>query len=88
MKKIESLYEPLVKKGAKLFLTTRRGAELIKYASNSFLATKISFINEIANLCENIDVDVEDVSLGIGLDKRIGDRFLRVGPSLWRVLFS
>ena len=81
LKKIESLYEPLIKKGAKLFSTTRRGAEIIKYASNSFLATKISFINEIANLCENIDVDVEDVSLGIGLDKRIGDRFLRVGPA-------
>ncbi len=81
LKKISALYEPLIKKGAKLFLTTRRGAEIIKYASNSFLATKISFINEIANLCENIDVDVEDVSLGIGLDKRIGDRFLRAGPA-------
>ena len=81
LKKITTLYEPLIKKGAKLFLTTRRGAEIIKYASNSFLATKISFINEIANLCENIDVDVEDVSLGIGLDKRIGDRFLRAGPA-------
>lgn len=81
MKKIESLYEPLIKKGAKMFSTTRRGAEIIKYASNSFLATKISFINEIANLCENINVDVEDVSLGMGLDKRIGDRFLRVGPA-------
>jgi len=81
LKKIESLYEPLIKKGAKLFSTTRRGAEIIKYASNSFLATKISFINEIANLCENINVDVEDVSLGMGLDKRIGDRFLRVGPA-------
>ena len=81
LKKIESLYEPLIKKGAKFFSTTRRGAEIIKYASNSFLATKISFINEIANLCEKINVDVEDVSLGIGLDKRIGDRFLRVGPA-------
>ena len=81
LKKIESLYEPLIKKGAKLFSTTRRGAEIIKYASNSFLATKISFINEIANLCENINVNVEDVSLGMGLDKRIGDRFLRVGPA-------
>ena len=81
LKKIEYLYEPLIKKGAKLFSTTRRGAEIIKYASNSFLATKISFINEIANLCENINVDVEDVSLGIGLDKRIGDRFLRAGPA-------
>ena len=81
IKKISALYEPLIKKGAKLFLTTRRGAEIIKYAANSFLATKISFINEIANLCENIGVDVEDVSLGIGLDKRIGDRFLRAGPA-------
>ncbi len=81
IKKIEYLYEPLIKKGAKLFSTSRRGAEIIKYASNSFLATKISFINEIANLCENINVDVEDVSLGIGLDKRIGDRFLRAGPA-------
>ena len=79
-KKIESLYEPIVKKGAIFFSTSRRGAELIKYASNAFLATKISYINEIANLCEKTGVNVEDVSLGIGLDKRIGSRFLRAGP--------
>tara|TARA_Y100000590_G_scaffold405590_1_gene494039 strand:+ start:5638 stop:6918 length:1281 start_codon:yes stop_codon:yes gene_type:complete len=81
LKKMESLYEPLIRKGAKFFKTNRRGAELIKYASNAFLATKISFINEIANLCENTGVDIEDVSLGIGLDQRIGARFLRAGPA-------
>jgi len=80
-KKLESLYEPLIKKGAVFFSTNRRGAELIKYASNAFLATKISFINEIANLCEKTNVNVEDVSLGMGLDKRIGARFLRAGPA-------
>ncbi len=80
-KKIESLYEPLIKKGAVFFSTNRRGAEMIKYASNAFLATKISYINEIANLCEKTGVNVEDVSLGMGLDKRIGSRFLRAGPA-------
>jgi len=80
-KKLESLYEPLIKKGAKFFLTSRRGAELIKYASNAFLATKITYINELANLCERTGVDIEDVSLGMGLDKRIGSRFLRAGPA-------
>ena len=79
-KKIQSLYNPLIKKGAKFFSTSRRSAELIKYASNAFLATKISYINEIANLCEKTDVNVEDVSIGIGLDQRIGGRFLRAGP--------
>ena len=54
---------------------------MIKYASNAFLATKISYINEIANLCEKINVNVEEVSIGIGLDQRIGSRFLRVGPA-------
>ena len=81
LRKLESLYEPLIKKGANFFSTNRRGAELIKYASNAFLATKISFINEIANLCEKTGVNVEDVSLGMGLDKRIGGRFLRAGPA-------
>ena len=80
-KKLKSLYDPLIKKGAIFFSTNRRGAELIKYASNAFLATKISFMNEISNLCEKTGVNVEDVSIGIGLDKRIGSRFLRVGPA-------
>ena len=61
--------------------TSRRAAELIKYASNAFLATKITFINEIANLCEKINVNIEDISIGMGLDKRIGSRFLRAGPA-------
>jgi len=81
IRKMESLYEPLIKKGAVFFPTNRRGAEMIKYASNAFLATKISYINEIANFCEKTGVNVEDVSLGMGLDKRIGSRFLRAGPA-------
>ena len=81
IKKLKILYDPLIKKGATFFPTSRRGAELIKYASNAFLATKISYINEISNLCERTGVNVEDVSLGVGLDKRIGSRFLRVGPA-------
>ena len=81
IKKMESLYMPLIKKGSVFYSTNRRGAEMIKYASNAFLATKISYINEIGNLCEKSGVDVEQVSLGIGLDKRIGSRFLRVGPA-------
>ena len=81
IRKMESLYEPLIKKGAIFFPTNRRGAEMIKYASNAFLATKISYINEIANFCEKTGVNVEDVSLGMGLDKRIGSRFLRAGPA-------
>ena len=80
-RKLESLYEPLIKKGTIFFSTNRRGAEMIKYASNAFLATKISYINEIANLCEKTGVSVEDVSIGMGLDKRIGGRFLRAGPA-------
>ncbi len=78
---LKNLYSPLISKGAKYISTTRRSSELIKYASNSFLATKITFINEIANLCEKTNVNVEDVSIGMGLDKRIGERFLRPGPS-------
>ena len=80
-KKMEFLYGPLIKKGAKFFCTSRKGAELIKYASNAFLATKITFINEIANLCESAGINVEDVSVGIGSDARIGSRFLRAGPA-------
>ena len=78
---LKSLYNPLISKGASYIHTTRRSAELIKYASNSFLATKITFINEIANLCEKTGVNIEDISIGIGLDKRIGSRFLRAGPA-------
>ena len=78
---LKSLYMPIIKKSSRYFNTSRRGAELIKYASNSFLATKISFINELANLCEKTGVDIKDVSLGMGLDQRIGDRFLRAGPA-------
>jgi len=78
---LKNLYSPLISKGAKFISTNRRAAELIKYASNAFLATKITFINEIANLCEKTSIDVEDISIGIGLDKRIGSRFLRAGPA-------
>ena len=78
---LKSLYSPLTSSGAKYINTSRRAAELIKYASNAFLATKITFINEMANLCEKIDVNIEDISIGMGLDKRIGGRFLRAGPA-------
>ncbi len=78
---LKSLYLPIIKKTSRYFNTSRRGAELIKYASNAFLATKITFINEIANLCEKIKIDVKDISFGIGSDQRIGDRFLRAGPA-------
>ena len=78
---LKSLYLPLISKGAEYINTSRRGAELIKYASNAFLATKITFINEIANLCEKTGVNIEDISIGMGLDKRIGGRFLRAGPA-------
>tara|TARA_B110000259_G_scaffold185808_1_gene235634 strand:- start:252 stop:1550 length:1299 start_codon:yes stop_codon:yes gene_type:complete len=78
---LKNLYSPLISKGAKYINTSRRAAELIKYASNAFLATKITFINELANLCEKIDVNIEDISIGMGLDKRIGGRFLRAGPA-------
>tara|TARA_Y100001970_G_scaffold256986_1_gene335229 strand:- start:1697 stop:2995 length:1299 start_codon:yes stop_codon:yes gene_type:complete len=78
---LKQLYSPLISKGAKYLNTSRRAAELIKYASNAFLATKITYINEIANMCEKLDVNVEDVSIGMGLDNRIGGRFLRAGPA-------
>ena len=78
---MKNLYLPLLNKGAKFFKTNRKGAELIKYASNAFLATKITFINEISNLCEKTNINIEDISLGIGSDSRIGSRFLRAGPA-------
>jgi len=78
---LRNLYSPLISKGAQYVNTSRRAAELIKYASNAFLATKITFINEVANLCEKTDINVEDISIGMGLDKRIGSRFLRAGPA-------
>tara|TARA_B100001093_G_scaffold264064_1_gene252503 strand:- start:919 stop:2220 length:1302 start_codon:yes stop_codon:yes gene_type:complete len=78
---LKNLYSPLIAKGAKYVNTSRRAAELIKYASNAFLATKITFINEIANLCEKINVNINDISIGMGLDQRIGSRFLRAGPA-------
>ncbi|WP_059106088.1 UDP-glucose dehydrogenase family protein [Shouchella shacheensis] len=73
---IEEINEPF---DIPVFKTDVRSAEMIKYASNAFLATKISFINEIANLCERLDANVEDVAAGMGQDKRIGDRFLNAG---------
>jgi UDPglucose 6-dehydrogenase len=78
---LKSLYAPLISKGANYHHTSRRAAELIKYASNAFLATKITFINEVANLCEKTGINIEDISIGMGLDKRIGSRFLRAGPA-------
>jgi len=78
---LKSLYSPITKKNSRYFNTSRRGAELIKYASNAFLATKITFINELANLSEKAGVDIKDISLGMGTDQRIGDRFLRAGPA-------
>jgi UDPglucose 6-dehydrogenase len=81
LKTLKVLYQPLISKGAKFFTSSRRGAELIKYASNAFLATKVTFINEISNLCEKANINVEDISLGMGSDLRIGSRFLRAGPA-------
>ena len=78
---LKNLYAPLISKGAQYLHTSRRASELIKYASNAFLATKITFVNELANLCEKTDINIEDISIGMGLDKRIGSRFLRAGPA-------
>ena len=74
------LYRPLYLNAAPILHTSRRTAELIKYAANAFLATKISFINEVADLCETLGADVQDVARGIGLDNRIGTKFLHPGP--------
>ena len=74
------LYRPLYLNAAPIMYTGRRTAELIKYSANAFLATKITFINEIADLCERVGADVQDVARGIGLDNRIGGKFLHAGP--------
>lgn len=74
------LYSPLYLNRAPILTTSRRTAELTKYAANAFLATKVTFINEIASLCEEVGADVQDVALGMGLDNRIGGKFLHAGP--------
>jgi UDPglucose 6-dehydrogenase len=79
-KVIEEIYRPLYLNRAPIMYTERRTAELIKYAANAFLATKITFINEMADLAEKVGVDVNDVARGIGLDNRIGLKFLHAGP--------
>ena len=77
---LKEIYRPLFLNRAPILFTGRRTAELTKYAANAFLAVKISFINEIADLCEAVDADVQDVARGIGLDNRIGPKFLHAGP--------
>jgi UDPglucose 6-dehydrogenase len=77
---LEELYRPLYLNQAPIMVTSRRTAELTKYAANAFLATKISFINEMADLCEKVGANVQDVARGIGLDNRIGSKFLNAGP--------
>jgi UDPglucose 6-dehydrogenase len=79
-KMMRDVYRPLYLNQAPMLFTDRRTAELIKYAANAFLATKITFINEIADLCERAGADVQDVARGIGLDNRIGPKFLNAGP--------
>jgi UDPglucose 6-dehydrogenase len=79
-KVISEIYRPLYLNQAPLMFTSRRTAELIKYAANAFLATKITFINEIADLAEKVGADVQDIARGIGLDNRIGSKFLHAGP--------
>lgn len=77
---MKELYRPLYLLETPLISTTVESAEIIKYASNSFLATKISFINQVADLCEKVGADVQDVAKGMGIDKRIGNKFLHAGP--------
>ena len=77
---LAEIYRPLYLNAAPILYTDRRTAELIKYASNAFLATKITFINEVADLCEKVGADVQEVARGIGLDNRIGAKFLHAGP--------
>jgi len=77
---LSAIYAPVAEMNRPIVMTRRRSAELIKYASNAFLATKITFINEMADLCEAVDADVADIALGMGLDSRIGPHFLHAGP--------
>jgi UDPglucose 6-dehydrogenase len=77
---MREIYRPLVLGRSPIIEMSRRGAELTKYAGNAFLATKITFINEIADLCEKVGADVQEVARGIGLDNRIGSKFLHAGP--------
>src|ERR1700739_2132335 len=77
---LAEIYRPLYLNAPPIIYVSRRTAELIKYASNAFLATKITFINEIADLCEQVDADVQEVARGMGLDNRIGGKFLHPGP--------
>tara|TARA_B110000438_G_scaffold96912_1_gene96061 strand:+ start:107 stop:1408 length:1302 start_codon:yes stop_codon:yes gene_type:complete len=77
---MKELYRPLYLRETPIVSTTIESSEIIKYASNSFLATKISFINQVADLCEKVGADVQDVARGMGIDKRIGNKFLNVGP--------
>ncbi len=77
---MRTVYRPLFLNESPILFTSRRSSELIKYAGNAFLATKITFINEMADLCEKLGADVQDVSRGIGLDNRIGSKFLHAGP--------
>ena len=77
---MHGVYRPLFLNESPLLFTSRKSAEVIKYAANAFLATKITFINEMADLCEKVDANVQDVSRGIGLDNRIGSKFLHAGP--------
>lgn len=77
---MRAVYRPLFLNESPLLFTSRRSSELIKYAANAFLATKIMFINEMADLCEKVGADIQDVSRGIGLDNRIGSKFLHAGP--------
>jgi len=77
---MREVYRPLFLNESPILFTSRRSSELIKYAANAFLATKITFINEMADLCEKVGADVQDVARGIGSDKRIGSKFLHAGP--------
>ena len=78
---ISTLYKPLYLIETPILYTDLKTAELIKYSANAFLAVKISYINQMSDLCEKVGADVHDISRGMGLDKRIGSRFLRAGPA-------